>query len=51
MADGSYEKTIYTGGFSSATGTYYYNTYDDPTIKKAAFADFELASTALITKE
>lgn len=51
MADGSYEKTIYTGGFSSATGTYYYNTYDDPAIKKAAFADFDLTSTTLITKE
>ena len=51
MTDGNYEKTIYTGGFSSATGTYYYNTYDDPAIKKAAFADFDLTSTTLITKE
>ena len=51
MTDGNYEKTIYTGGFSSATGTYYYNTYEDPAIKKAAFADFDLTSTTLITKE
>ena len=33
MSDGAYEKTIYTGGFSSRTNTYYYNTYDDPAIK------------------
>ena len=33
MPDGEYEKTIYTGGFSSATQTYYYNTYEDPEIK------------------
>ena len=51
MTDGNYEKTIYTGGFSSATGAYYYNTYEDPAIKKAAFADFDLTSTTLIIKE
>ncbi|MBR0429702.1 MAG: choloylglycine hydrolase [Lachnospiraceae bacterium] len=33
MHDGMYEKTIYTGGFSSRTKTYYYNTYDDLAIR------------------
>ena len=40
MSDGSYEKTIYTGGFSSRTNTYYYNTYDDPAIKKVCLDDY-----------
>ena len=39
MSDGKYEKTIYTGGFSSATNTYYYNTYDDPAIKKVSMGE------------
>ena len=50
MTDGNYEKTIYTGGFSSATGTYYYNTYEDPAIKKFAFSDYDLNSTELISE-
>lgn len=33
MADGAFEKTLYTGGFSSKTNTYYYASYDDPTIR------------------
>ena len=41
MADGEYEKTIYTGGFSSATQTYYYNTYEDPEIKGVSLKEFE----------
>ena len=35
MADGSFEKTIYTSCFSSATKTYYWNTYEDPQIKNS----------------
>lgn len=42
MENGEYEKTIYTGGFSSSTNTYYYNTYDDPTIKRMRLNDFNL---------
>ena len=41
MADGEYEKTIYTGGFSSATQTYYYNTYEDPEIKRVSLKDMQ----------
>ena len=38
MADGSYEKTLYTSGFSAATRTYYYATYDDPQVRAYPFA-------------
>ncbi len=37
MADGSYEKTLYTSGFSAATRSYYYATYDDPQIREFPF--------------
>lgn len=49
MADGNYEKTVYTGGFSSATNTYYYNTYEDPAIKKAALADYDVNGSELLS--
>lgn len=48
MADGAFEKTIYTGGYSAATKTYYYNTYEDPAIKSVAMKDYELDSGELI---
>ena len=49
MADGNFEKTVYTGGYSSGSKTYYYNTYEDPAIKSVAMADFDLDSAELIT--
>lgn len=48
MASGDFEKTTYTGGFSAATGTYYWNTYEDPAIKHAALSDYDLNSSELI---
>lgn len=48
MADGTYEKTIYTGGYSVASQTYYYNTYEDPAIKSVSLKNQELDSTELI---
>ncbi|MBR2839948.1 choloylglycine hydrolase [Candidatus Saccharibacteria bacterium] len=48
MADGKFEKTIYTGGYSALTQTYYYSTYEDPTIKSVAMKDHDLDSTVLI---
>ena len=51
MADGKYEITVYTGGYSSASKTYYYNTYEDPTIKSFKMADFELDSSDVIQAE
>lgn len=32
MTNGEFEKTVYTGGYSQRTHTYYWNTYDDPAI-------------------
>ena len=48
MIDGAFEKTIYTGGYSSKTQTYYYNTYEDPAIKSVAMNDYGLNSAKLI---
>ena len=48
MTDGSYEKTIYTGGYSTATQTYYYNTYEDPAIKSVSLRNQKLDSAELI---
>ena len=48
MADGKFEKTIYTGGYSTATQTYYYNTYDDPAIQSVTLSEHDLDSTELI---
>ena len=48
MASGDFEKTVYTGGFSTATNTYYYNTYEDPAIKKAALSDYDVNGTELV---
>ena len=47
MGDGAYEKTVYTGGYSSATKTYYYNTYEDPAIKSVALGDYNLDASEL----
>ena len=49
MTDGRFEKTIYTGGYSTATKTYYYNTYEDFAIKSVAMKDYDLDSSELIT--
>lgn len=48
MMDGAFEKTIYTGGYSTRTKTYYYSTYEDPAIKSVAMADHDLDSDKLI---
>lgn len=48
MGDGKSELTIYTGGYSTATKTYYYNTYENPAIQKVAMGDYNLNSAELI---
>ena len=48
MADGACEKTIYTGGYSAASKTYYYSTYEDPAIQKVAMGDYNLDSADLV---
>lgn len=48
MSDGAFERTIYTGGFSSASKTYYYNTYDDPAIRAVRMEDHELDGESIV---
>ena len=44
----NYEKTIYTGGYSTASKTYYYNTYDNPAIMHVSMGDYDIDSADLI---
>lgn len=39
MGSGEFEKTIYTGLFSSRTTSYYWSTYDDPAVRSVRLAD------------
>jgi choloylglycine hydrolase len=48
MGDGAFEITVYTGGVSTQTNTYYYNTYDDPAIKSVALADYDATGSELV---
>ena len=48
MGSGEFEKTIYTGLFSSRTTTYYWNTYEDPAIRSVAMADHDPDGTELV---
>lgn len=49
MLTGDFEKTIYTGGFSAATNSYYYSTYEDPAIKQAKLSDYDTNGSELFT--
>ena len=51
MADGKCEITVYTGGYSAATKTYYYNTYEDPAIVSVKMGDYDLDSKDLVKVE
>lgn len=48
MGNGEFERTVYTGGFSAGTGTYYFNTYEDPAIRSFSLQDYETEGTELI---
>ena len=50
MADGKCEKTVYTGGYSAASKTYYYNTYENPAILSVKMGDYNLDSAELVQK-
>lgn len=50
MADKKCEITVYTGGYSAAAKTYYYNTYENPAIVSVALKDFDLDSEKLVEK-
>lgn len=45
MADGSYEKTLYTSCFSAASMTYYHATYDNPAITAHPLSTVDLSGT------
>ena len=48
MADGDFEITIFTSGFSAGTNTYYYSTYNNPAIRAVAMGDYDLHGSQLI---
>ena len=48
MSDGKCEITVYTGGYSSLTKTYYYNTYEDPAIVSVSMDKYDLDSADLV---
>lgn len=48
MGDGKCELTIYTGGYSSATKTYYYSTYENPQIMSVAMENYNLDAAELV---
>lgn len=48
MIDGDFERTIYTGGFSSATNTYYWTTYDNPAIRHVSLEAYPQAGDAVV---
>ncbi len=49
MDNGDFEKTVYTGGISMATKTYYMSTYEDPAVKAYPMSDADLDGSALHT--
>ncbi len=49
MANGAYEVTVYTGGVSTRTNTYYYSTYEDPAIRSVALGDFDVTGSEIAT--
>lgn len=51
MGNGEFEKTLYTGGYSAATRTYYYSLYEDPAIKYVSMADVNLQGHELMLPE
>ncbi len=51
METGFFEKTIYTGGYSAKTRSYYFNTYDDPAIKYVSLADLDANGSELLVPE
>lgn len=48
MADGKCEITVYTGGYSAATKTYYYSTYENPAITAVKMGEHNLDAAELV---
>lgn len=51
MTNGDFELTIYTGGVSTKTNTYYYSTYEDPSIRSIALGDFDTTGSDLVVAD
>lgn len=49
MENGKCEITVYTGGYSATTKTYYYNTYEDPTIRRVGLKNYDLDAAELVS--
>ena len=48
MADGRFEYTMFSDGYSAATKTYYWCTYDEPARQSVCMDDYDLNGTELI---
>lgn len=48
MDNGQFEMTIYTGGYSAATKTYYWNTYEDLGFNHVCMTDYDLSGKEII---
>ena len=48
MINGEFELTIYTGGVSCRTNTYYYSTYDNPAIRSVSLGDYDAQGCELV---
>ncbi len=51
MSNGDFEITVFSGGFSSRTNTYYYSTYDDPAIRSVSLDNYDWRGPSLISIE
>ncbi len=49
VADGDFEYTLYTGGYSAATQTYYYSTYEDLAVKSFRLQDAGLEGGQVVS--
>jgi choloylglycine hydrolase len=50
VADGRFETTIYTGGYSEASRTYYCASYEEPQIKAFPMTEDMMAGDRLVTR-
>lgn len=48
MTDGRYEYTLFSDGFSAATRTYYWCTYEEPARRSACMDDYDLDGAELL---
>lgn len=50
MADGRFEYTMFSDGYSAATKTYYWCTYDEPARQSVCLDDYDLNGDELIRR-